>query len=106
MSCTGISCNQGREPCRDGCNRPRFTCAELGVCQGRTPACSSACHAQTRVDTDHLPPGGFWIAPGVADFEPAPEPLTWLEKSLIAIAGTGVIAFVAGLATACWKGLL
>ena len=83
-----------------------MACSAAVCAAPTTPACSSACHTQTRVDTDHLPPGGFWIAPGVADFEPAPEPLTWLEKSLIAIAGTGVIAFVAGLATAFWKGLL
>ena len=43
MTCTGTSCNQGREPCRDGCNKPRRSCAELGVCRGRTPPCSEDC---------------------------------------------------------------
>ena len=43
MTCTGTSCNQGREPCRDGCDKPRRTCAELGVCRGRTPPCSEGC---------------------------------------------------------------
>ena len=61
MTCTGTgSCNQGRTPCTDGCNKPRRTCAELGVCQGRTPPCDESClpilnnsdntnpHAETR----------------------------------------------------------
>jgi hypothetical protein len=43
MSCTGITCNQGRVPGQDGCHKRQRTCAELGVCQGRTPACSDDC---------------------------------------------------------------
>jgi len=107
MSCTGISCNQGRAPCTDGCHKPQRTCAELGVCQGRTPACRGDCHPPAdRVDTDQLPPGGFWIAPGVIDFEPPPEPWSWLEISLLAIGGSGLLGFVAGVATMWWKGPL
>jgi len=74
MSCTGISCNQGRVPCQDGCHKRQRTCAELGVCQGRTPACPGCSHDAATHDTSALPPGGFWIAPGVIDFEPPPEP--------------------------------
>lgn len=43
MTCTGTTCNQGRAPCSDGCNKPRRTCAELGVCQNRTPPCDATC---------------------------------------------------------------
>ena len=43
MTCLGTTCNQGRQPCRDGCHKPRRTCAELGVCQGRNPPCPDAC---------------------------------------------------------------
>ena len=103
MSCTGISCDQGRAPCQDGCHKRQRTCAELGVCQGRNPACHGDCGS---VDTAAVPPGGFWIAPGVADFEPAPEPLSWLEIALLAIAASGTVGLVAGVAWAWWKGML
>ena len=112
MSCTGLSCNQGRAPCRDGCqggHKHQRTCDELGVCQGRNPACHGDCHQPpgAHIDTDQLPPGGFWIAPGVADFEPAPpEPLSWLEVALIAMAASGAVGLVAGLAWGWWRGLL
>lgn len=53
MTCTGTSCNQGREPCRDGCNKPRRSCAELGVRQGRNPPCSDAC------ENPAIVPGGL-----------------------------------------------
>lgn len=43
MTCTGTTCNQGRAECRDGCHKSQRTCAELGVCQGRTQPCSDAC---------------------------------------------------------------
>lgn len=102
--CDNISCNQGR------------TCAELGVCQGRMPACSDACHnpaivpgglpvmnlpvARQRpasIDTHHLPPGGFWFAPGTIEAPPRPERWGWLELAVAAtaaIAATGVLAGV------------
>ena len=54
MTCTGTTCNQGRAPCRDGCHKPRRTCAELGVCQGRTPPCSDDCeNPAMRLITDN-----------------------------------------------------
>lgn len=42
---------QGRLPCT--CAKPRRSCAELGVCQGRNPPCSDACHNPASV------PGGL-----------------------------------------------
>ena len=53
MTYTGTSCNQGRTECRDGCHSPKRTCAELGVCQGRTPPCSDAC------ENPAIVPGGL-----------------------------------------------
>jgi hypothetical protein len=48
MTCTGTTCNQGRKPCRDGCHKSARTCAELGVCQNRTPPCSADCQPALR----------------------------------------------------------
>ena len=120
MTCTDISCNQGREPCRDGCHKRQRTCTELGVCQGRTPPCLDACAnppivpgglpvrllGAEPVDTYRLPPGGFWFAPGTIESKPASGPLNGLEKSLIVMVGTGVVAFLTGLGYGWWKGLL
>lgn len=46
MNCQG-DCKQGRSLCvtPEACAlaKPRRTCAELGVCQNRTPACDESC---------------------------------------------------------------
>lgn len=112
MSCTGLSCNQGRAPCRDGCHggsptRQR-TCDELGVCQGRHPSCHDDCHQVpgAHVDTATVPPGEVWFVHGAVDDTPAPEPLSWLEVALIAMAASGAVGLVAGLAWGWWRGLL
>lgn len=50
-------------------NTPR-TCHELGVCQDRPPPCSHTCRLgaeSARVDTKHLPHGGYYFAPGVIE---------------------------------------
>ena len=56
MNCQG-DCNQGRRLCVTpeacGLAKPRRTCAELGVCQGRTPPCSDAC------ENPAIVPGGL-----------------------------------------------
>lgn len=108
MTCTGISCNQGRAPCQDGCHKRHRTCAELGVCQGRTPACLDDCHPVrgAHVDTNAMPPGEIWFVPGVVDDTPTPEPLSWLEVVLIGMAASGAIGLVAGVAWALWRGML
>ena len=41
--------------------RTRRTCTELGVCQSR-PGCQHCSH-----DTDTLPPGGYYFAPGAIE---------------------------------------
>lgn len=53
MTCHGTTCNQGRAECRDGCHKKQRTCAELAVCQGRTPPCSDAC------ENPPIVPGGL-----------------------------------------------
>lgn len=113
-------CNDGRNSTSRRTVRRERSCAELGVCQGRTPPSLDACAnppivpgglpvrllGPDPVDTYRLPPGGFWFAPGTIDEPPAPEPLSGLEKSLIAMVGAGVVAFLAGLGYGWWKGLL
>lgn len=120
MSCDSATCNQGRN-CAGGTDRaPKASrsCYELGVCQARTPACpgcsheADTTHAHTHHashDTSTLPPGGFWFGPGLACFdqdEARREPWSWLEISLAAISASGVVGFLAGVATIWWKGLL
>lgn len=79
MSCANIHCNQGR---------------------------NCTCRRAAPVDTSQLPPGGFWIAQGVACLKPPPEPLSRLEITLIALAGFGAGVMVGGIAWGLWKGLL
>ena len=43
-------------------NRPRRSCHELGVCHGRKGQ-GCTCHH----DTETLPPGGYYFAPGAID---------------------------------------
>lgn len=62
--------------------------------------------AEEPVDTYRLPPGGFWFAPGTIESTPASEPLNGLEKSLLAMVGAGIVAFVLGVGYGWWKGLL
>lgn len=110
--CDHINCNQGR------------TCAELGMCQGREPACRDACHnpaivpgglpverlqasrlAAAKVDANHLPPGGFWFAPGVIEAAPQPEPWGWLELSAAAIAAVVCVGVLTGAAMTLLRGV-
>lgn len=110
MSCTGITCNHGRAGCEPGCDnhaptaRRERSCAELGVCQSRTPPCSGDCHRS--IDTSAMRPGELWFVPGFTDEPPPPEPLTWLQVALIAVAGSGAVGLLAGIAWGVWKGLL
>lgn len=53
MTCQGLSCAQGRQPCTTPhtCNPPAAprSCATIGVCQGRTPPCAG-CHTAGQHD--------------------------------------------------------
>lgn len=60
MTCAGTgSCNQGRSQCRDGC-KPKRTCAELGVCQNRTPPCAADCLPALSRSSHESPVVGPW----------------------------------------------
>ncbi len=78
-----------------GMNTPR-TCHELGVCQSR-PGCQQCSH-----DTETLPPGGYYFAPGAIEHGPrrkARRLTGWQRLVLQAMSVllvSGVIGFAAG----------
>ena len=89
-----------------------YTCGELGVCQGRTPACSGCTVATsctgctgrcnqgrncTCSGTGHLP--AFAFAPGVIDHEPTLRLNTakWIVRWVWFTAAISAAAFVWGL---------
>ena len=83
-------------------NRAPRTCHELGVCHGRKgPGCT--CHQDAQHDTDSLPPGGYFFAPGAID-NGGPrrrKRLTGLERFVRDCIGwlavAGLIGFAAGV---------
>ena len=76
--------------------RTRRTCTELGVCQGRPgPGCTC------QHDTDALPPGGYYFAPGAIEQGPrrARRLLGWrrtVADLCCCIAIAGLIGAAAG----------
>ena len=78
--------------------RTRRTCTELGVCQGRPgPGCTC------QHDTDALPPGGYYFAPGAIEQgqrRRAARLASWQRLVLQAMAvlvASGLIGFAAGV---------
>ena len=78
--------------------RTRRTCTELGVCQGRPgPGCTC------QHDTDALPPGGYYFAPGAVEHGPRRKPkrlAPWQRLVLGAMAvllASGLVGFAAGV---------
>mgnify|MGYP000390795418 CR=1 FL=1 len=78
--------------------RTRRTCTELGVCNGRPgPGCT--CHH----DTESLPPGGYYFAPGAIEQGPrrrAVRLAPWQRLVLQAMAvllASGLVGMVAGV---------
>ena len=74
------------------------TCDALGVCQGRPgPGCTYT-H-----DTDTLPPGGYYFAPGAIEQGPrrrAVRPAPWQRLVLGAcglLLASGLLGFAAGV---------
>lgn len=69
-------------------------CDAMGVCQARQPRCPGCTPAAQRQavshDTEHLPPGGMWFAPGA--IEHTAKPLS---------RGQRAAAYVAGAFAAC-----
>ena len=105
MTCTGTgSCNQGREPCRDGCHKPQRTCAELGVCQGRTPPCSDAC------ENPAIVPGGLPAmrlitenSDGTSPHEETRDLIKLALDALLAFALIGALIFTIFTAIGFWS---
>lgn len=91
MACNGASCRQGRAPCEDGCSKPKRTCAELGVCQNRTPPCGADClpilHQHNSDGTD--PESGDHPWDWIDDL--------WTATKLTLIATGAGVALLAGL---------
>ena len=90
-----------------GINNPR-SCHELGVCQARTPACQGSCAQAAAqgghsVNTAHLPPGGFYFAPGAIEHGPRSKSkrlAPWQRLVLQAMAvllASGLVGMVAGV---------
>ena len=78
--------------------RTRRTCTELGACQGRPgPGCTC------QHDTDALPPGGYYFAPGAIEHGPRRKPkrlAPWQRLVLGAMAvllASGLLGFAAGV---------
>ena len=79
----------------------QYSCAQLGVCQSR-PGCDSCSH-----DTEALPPGGFYFAPGTVEDCSATRTDT-VARGLLTAAAVAALAAAIGL-SAGWitvRGLL
>ena len=79
-------------------NRTPRTCHELGVCNGRK-GLGCTCHH----DTETLPPGGFYFAPGAIEHGPrskskrlAPWQRLVLQAKAVLLA-SGLVGMVAGV---------
>ena len=68
----------------------QYSCAHLGVCQSR-PGCDSCSH-----DTEALPPGGFYFAPGTVEDCSATRTDT-VARGLLTAAAVAALAAAIGL---------
>ena len=77
----------------------RRPCHELVVCNGR-PGLSCTCRQDAHHDTDKLPSGGFYFAPGTVEHAPARKRLTGWRRLVVDIAVvlavSGCLGFAAG----------
>ena len=70
----------------------QYSCAQLGVCQSR-PGCDSCSH-----NTEALPPGGFYFAPGtVEDCSATPTKTDTVARGLLAPAAVAALAAAIGM---------
>ena len=70
----------------------QYSCAQLGVCQSR-PGCDSCSH-----NTEALPPGGFYFAPGtVEDCTPTPTRTDTVARGLLFAAALAALAAAIGI---------
>lgn len=71
------------------------SCDALGVCQRRATPCDGCAHT-ARHDTQSLPPGGIWFAPGTIEAHKR-ERWSTLEICLAIIGVAGAVSAVVGL---------
>ena len=70
----------------------QYSCAHLGVCQSR-PGCDSCSH-----NTEALPPGGFYFAPGtVEDCSTTPTKTDTVARCLLFAAALAALAAAIGI---------
>ena len=70
----------------------QYSCAQLGVCQSR-PGCDSCSH-----NTEALPPGGFYFAPGtVEDCSTTPTKTDTVARGLLFAAALAALAAAIGI---------
>ena len=70
----------------------QYSCAQLGVCQSR-PGCDSCSH-----NTEDLPPGGFYFAPGtVEDCSATPTRTDTVARGLLFAAALAALAAAIGI---------
>ena len=70
----------------------QYSCAHLGVCQSR-PGCDSCSH-----NTEALPPGGFFFAPGtVEDCSTTPTKTDTVARGLLFAAALAALAAAIGI---------
>ena len=70
----------------------QYSCAQLGVCQSR-PGCDSCSH-----NTEALPPGGFFFAPGtVEDCSTTPTKTDTVARGLLFAAPLAALAAAIGI---------
>lgn len=68
----------------------QYSCARLGVCQSR-PGCDSCSH-----NTEALPPGGFYFAPGTVE-DCTPTRTDTVARGLLTAAAVAALAAAIGL---------
>ena len=74
----------------------QYSCAQLGVCQSR-PGCSG-CSRPSSHNTEDLPPGGFYFAPGtVEDCSATPTRTDTVARGLLTAAAVAALAAAIGL---------
>ena len=74
----------------------QYSCAHLGVCQSR-PGCSG-CSRPSSHNTEDLPPGGFFFAPGtVEDCSATPTRTDTVARGLLFAAALAALAAAIGI---------
>ena len=77
----------------------QYSCAQLGVCQSR-PGCDS-CSRPSSHNTEDLPPGGFFFAPGTVEDCSATRARTrktdTIARGLLAAAALPALAAAIGI---------